>query len=207
MTSKSSPRHARPAIPAKAHGQEQTKPDATIIVAIIGILGTLATVIFAFPPFIRWVDSVWFPSPTSTVTIAVPAAAATETLLPPATDNGTPFAFPVETSIPTFTPIPPRMVVVTWANKYAGDVPLTVKFSAEDSYMEFSDGSRAYCTPSTCTFVWSVFNVTLNGVVATPQSWRESFTYTFYKEGLYYVKVTVCQGGVCADGQIQVEGR
>lgn len=105
------------------------------------------------------------------------------------------------------TPAPPTMVVVLWANKYGGNLPLSVKLTAENSYMQFYDGTKIYCTSSICTFIWSVIDVNNNRIVATPTPGQESFTYTFYKQGLYFVRVTVCLGSNCSSTEIQFEGR
>ncbi len=190
----------------------------TVIASILALAGVLIGALFAFPPVIAYFEHtptvtptvITVPSDTPTILI-IPSETSTEipkasaTVLP--TETFTPSPEPTFTSVPTATPVPPKMMVATWANKYAGAVPLVVKFTAENSYVEFADGTRSYCSLSTCTFTWSVVNVAFNTYLATPQPWRESFTFTFPKRGLYYVKVTVCQSDICAVGQIQVEGR
>jgi hypothetical protein len=199
--------------------KRKKKIDNTIKVAIIGAAATVFVGFLGFGPISRWFEERLFPSPTPTSVVVTltdtptntitPSAAFTDT--PSATFMPTPSEMPTpsatSTETPTATPVPPQMIVVTWANKYAGDVPLAIKFAAKNSYVQFADGTKSYCTPSTCTFTWSVEKAIPQNVIATPRLWQESFAYTFNKEGLYYVKVTVCQNGICGSSQIQIQGR
>jgi hypothetical protein len=188
----------------------------TVVASILTMAGVIIAALFNFPPVIDYFER----TPTFTATLILPSDTPTVVLIPSETSTETPTAsatsFPTETftispeptftSTPTPTLIPPKMVVAIWANKYAGNVPLTIKFSAEDSYVEFSDGTKLNCLPSTCSFTWDVMDRTNDRIIATPRPWQESFAYTFYKKGLYSVRVTVCQNGICGEGQIQVEG-
>ena len=184
-------------------------------IAIIGSVVTFAGVVFGFPPFSRWVDAQLFPSLTPTSVIFMPSDTPTFTAIPSATFTNMPFTtftpVPSETfmpsPMPTETPIPPQMMIVLRANKYGGETPLNVQFSAEGSYVQSADGTKSYCTHSTCTYTWTVAYTNDQRIVATPRAWQETFAYNFSRRGLYYVKVTVCQGSICGSSNIQVEGR
>jgi hypothetical protein len=182
-----------------------------IVTAIIGCISAV-TVAFLGSPVVPYL----FPlTSTPTFTLVLPSDTPTHTAIPSATFTDTltvvatltPSETPTPSPTSTETPIPPKMVVVLWANKYAGNVPFTAQFSAADSYVQLPDGTKSYCTPSTCTFTWAVHYADNQQVIATPMPWRETFASTFYRETLYYIQVMVCQGDICGSGQTQVEGR
>jgi hypothetical protein len=185
-----------------------------IVIVAVAIIGCISAVTVAFlgSPVVPYLLPL---TSTPTFTSVPPSDTPTHTAIPSATFTDTPTVVatltPSETPTPsptsTETPVPPKMVVVLWANKYGGNVPFTAQFSAADSYVQLPDGTKSYCTPSACTFTWAVYYADNQQAVATPMSWRETFASTFYRETLYYIQVTVCQGDICGSGQTQVEGR
>ncbi|MFZ5878208.1 MAG: hypothetical protein ACOY0R_02445, partial [Chloroflexota bacterium] len=226
MTHRSTP-HAKPTSDSGIRRRKrQKKLNDAVIAAFIGAAATIIVAFLGFPPLIQLAQAKWFPTLTSTVAVS---ATPTDTFTPSATCTETPYAsvtpFPSETvvqvvtetiSIPptstetstsTSTPVPPKMVIETWANRYAGAVPLTVQFRVKESYVLFPDGSRSYCSLSACSYEWSVFFATSNKMVTTPQPWQDTFGFTFTNVGLYHVVVRVCQGKICGEAVIPIEGR
>jgi hypothetical protein len=192
--------------------------DTAILVAAIGaaatVLAALIGSIFAFPPIQHWFETKMFP-PTPTVTASVTS---TETaILTVLSETPSATWFPTETVIPsvtstlTFTPspapVPPKMVIKPWANRYGGEVPFNIQFGVNGSYVEYADGERSYCSSSVCKYYWSVILVPSNKIIATPQPWQETFGFSFTKVGLYKVVVKICQENICGEYEFQVEGR
>lgn len=185
---------------------------AVVIVAVVGCLSAVTVALLDSPVVPRLLPPTSTIPPTLTpvdtpTDTAIPSA--THTFMPSAEPTSTPYIIPTLTATltPSDTPVPPRMVVIPWANKYGGEVPLKVQFSVRGSYVELADGTRSYCVPTTCSYTWSVLFTTMNQIVSTPKPWQETFAFTFNKKGLYHIEVTVCQGDICGSARIQVEGR
>lgn len=186
---------------------------AVVIVAVVGCLSAVTVALLDSPVVPRLLPPTSTIPPTLTPPVDTPTytavPSATHTFMPSTEPTSTPYIIPTLTATltPSDTPVPPRMVVIPWANKYGGEVPLKVQFSVRGSYVELEDGTRSYCTPSTCSYTWSVVFTTMNQIVSTPKPWQETFAFTFNKKGLYHIEVTVCQEEVCGSTRIQVEGR
>jgi hypothetical protein len=181
-----------------------------IVVSVIGAAATIGGAVLGFPPLIQAVQQRWFPTPTivaseiSTSTLPPPFFTETPsaTFSPAATF--TPSATATITLAPTQTPIPPKMVIRHSANRLAGPVPVNIQFSVNGSYVEFSDGTRSYCSSTTCIYDWSVF---WGDEVIESRRWQDTFGFLFKKIGLYRVCVKVCQGSICGEYEFQIEGR
>ncbi|MBI5296954.1 MAG: hypothetical protein HY869_15845 [Chloroflexi bacterium] len=186
---------------------------AGIVIAVIGCLSAVTVALLDSPVVSQLLPPTSTIPPTLTPPVDTPpdtaVPSATHTFMPSAEPTSTPYIIPTLTATltPSDTPVPPRMVVIPWANKYGGPVPLKVQFSVRGSYVELADGTRSYCAPSTCSYTWSVLFTTMNQIVSTPKPWQETFAFTFNKKGLYHIEATVCQGDICGSARIQVEGR
>lgn len=185
---------------------------ATIIVALIGLAGTLIGVLFDFQPFSRLFDT----SATATLTITPTftlTATETTTLQPSPTPT---FTFTLtETLTPTatftqisptatFTPTPGLsigMQVKITANQLRGNAPLNVTLSAKDSFVRAPDGNIFECRRGGCSYIWYVY---LNGEqFIEPQKTGGTLELKLGKRGNYFVSVYICHGAdapTCGSG-------
>lgn len=166
-----------------------------VFAAILGLLGTFLTLVFNFPPFVRLFD----PTPTSMPTSVV------ETITPPWLDVQTPIptttlALPFSTetlpasSSPT-TGLPLGMQVILTATRTQGQVPLSVRFDARDSFLRTADGTIYEC--GACNYTWTVRESGL--YVLGPKETDGTLEYKFTRRGTYFVSVTVCRAGSVVD--------
>lgn len=185
---------------------------AAIIVALIGLAGTLIGVVFDFQPFERIFDS----KPTGTPTLT-PSYTPTETFIPTLEPSFTPTSTftPTETLTPTFTftPIPPTstftlapglpigMQVKVIANPSRGRPPLKVNLDARDSYLRAPNGEIFECRNGACKYTWYL---TVTGGQPEEQTFKSgSIQLTFDRRGTYYINVYICHGSdnpTCASG-------
>jgi hypothetical protein len=217
MNQHTNPRDQKPPDSPMVHRQKRNKRiNDTIIIALIGAISTILTTVIVsslgFGPFARFVEQKWFPSPTPTNGVALSTATALPLDVPtPYTSFITVTIEPVSAPVmptdtlapPTETPVPPKMMVVVQANKRGGSTPLAVKFNAVDSFLQFVDGRQSKCDQYNCKYTWSIYDPDKK-IVGGPIEWRESYSYTFSRPGLYMVKVSICQGDVCGDGSITI---
>ena len=171
-----------------------------IVVAIIGLTGTIAVAWFGY------MATRPEPTPTPMFTVtAIPSAtllftdipatftampSATFTPFPSATNTVTATAVPTE----TVTLLPqPKLIVLLQANKSSGKAPLSVKLDARESYLTDYDGQRFVCRNGTCHYIWKVY---ANGqqIGRSVTGSGGTFDYKFGKKGIYTVTVWVCRG-------------
>lgn len=169
-----------------------------IIVAIITSIGVVIVALLTFPPVINYFQKT--PTPTSTASpyptlTTVPSAVPAEAVGP----STAPSAFPV-----TDTPLPPssEVNVVLLPNRVGGPPPLNIQINARQSFVKSPDGSTTTCMQSACSFVWSIYQG--DQVIYGPREWEGTFSYTFKSAGMYFIKVKVCRGTVCGNGEIQI---
>lgn len=191
-------------MPDKKKTQKQ-KIDPTVIVAVIGLIGTILTLMLTFEPLKHWWETRLNPPAASTpipisetVEIApsetsasmpsvVPAPAFTETFTPPAT-------LP-----PTLTQPPgPGAMTAQIASNYSEIKPLlAVTFNAASSFVAYPDGSVETCEfAHVCAYTWDVRERN-GGTIYGPEVGGSKFSYTFAKKGEYTVVAYVCRGQAC----------
>ncbi|MCC6297739.1 MAG: hypothetical protein IT314_00460 [Anaerolineales bacterium] len=182
----------------------------TIIVAIIGLIGTLAGLLLNFGPFVNR-----FNTPIPPTTASIPTLMPTVSFTPEPTSILTLIVTPTETLTPTatFTPtLPPEaltptsslpigMQVKVTSNPPGGKAPLTVKFDARDSFVRAPDGTLFECRKGGCSYIWYVYK---NGEqFRDPQKTNGTLELRLEKHGNYFVSVYICHGAdapTCGSG-------
>lgn len=164
------------------------KIDPTVLVALIGLVGTIVGVLLAFPPFQR----VFEPKPTATteptLTITVEPIF-TETYTPMFTETFTLVPATETASVTSEPQLPIGMQVSLIANQTRGKVPLKVRLNTKDSF--FRDHSGAVFPCGACNYTWQVR--TGGNILFGPQKGEATFEYTFRDRGTYFVTVVVCR--------------
>lgn len=191
---------------SKRGAQDKPKIDPAVMVAIIGLTGTLITVLLGFEPIKHWWENQLNP-PTVPVSTAMPNTETTEPA-PKTAEPVAPSSNPPVTDASTITPpaatstwtLPPASGVMTAQIVYnygVGNAPLTTTFNASSSSVAHPDGKVETCEfAHVCTYSWDVRNK--NGaVIHGPEVGESKFSYTFAKKGEYTVVVYVCRGQAC----------
>jgi hypothetical protein len=193
-----------------SHEAKKRGPDATVMVAIITVIGTIMVALFNFPPFLRLFDP--NPSPTPSPTLDTSTASLASAISPTLTE----IILPVETSTPeiissntvTLSPTPSiaaEMFVSIVASRTTGRAPLTVRFDAKGSYVKAPDGKIFECSKGACRYIWSIL---LNGQeVARPDVTGGTMDFRFEETGTYLTSVYICHGSkspTCGNGFIFV---
>ena len=180
---------------------------AAIIVAIIGLIGTLAGL---FLNYLQWSSSLATPVPTAN---NPPVAVFTPSSLPTLTDPSSPTPVQVvplteaptldvlsSTATPTSSAAA-RMYVKIAANQTTGKVPLTVKLDARNSYVQAPDGTIFGCSKGACRYRWSI---SLGGqAIALPNPGEGTLNFKFQEKGTYVISVYICHGSespTCGNG-------
>lgn len=184
-----------------------SKIDSTIIVALIGVVGVIASAVLASPLIEKWL----FPTPTPTAT---PLSSPPTSPLPSAADPvgatftpGVTLLLPTPTFTATLTPAPgDTMFASLQASMDEGKAPLNVNFDARSSYIRFADGTTATCGDSLlCSFTFAVY---LNGKTQiTVDNKSGLYSHTFSGKGQYFVTLYVCRGNTCDDDGVGVNVR
>lgn len=166
-----------------------SKIDPTVLVALIGLMGTIVGVLLAFPPFQRVFDpkSTATTEPTLTTVTAEPVATEAHTLV--LTDT---FTLVPATETASVTPepqLPVGMQVSLIANQTRGRIPLNVKFNTKNTI--FRDATGAVFPCGACNYTWQVR--TGGNILFGPQKGEATFEYTFRDRGTYFVTVVICR--------------
>lgn len=172
--------------------------DSGVLIAIIGLIGTITVALIAFPPIQNWWNNRLNPTPipiffiTETFTPSVPET-------PIFTLEFTSTTSPTETIMPPFIETPTTitnsqtMFPQMTASASEGKVPFTVNFNAKGSYVDVQGGDDLFCTfENVCNYTWSV-RLDGNNVYG-PTLGGSAFSYTFSSKGSYIVVVNVCRG-------------
>ena len=165
------------------------KIDPTVLVAIIGLVGTIVGLLLAFPPFQRVFD------PKSTATIE--PTHATVTVESIATETHTlviteTFTLVPATETASVTPqpqLPVGMQVSLVANQTRGKIPLKVRLNTKDSFFRDPSGTVFPC--GACNYTWQVR--TRGNIIFGPQEGQATFEYTFRDRGTYFVTIVICR--------------
>lgn len=188
----------------KTNTKEEKKRglEATIWVAIITAIGTIAVALISSPLFEKWLEPKPTPSPATLLS--------TPTILPAATQvNETVLAVPNTSTIEVATPIiatiaapeatatptsnaPAVMHVIVTSNQTTGKAPLVVRFDARGSYVQAPDGTIYECRKGACRYSWYIL---LNGQqFARPDTTGGTLEFKFQKKGIYSISVYICHG-------------
>lgn len=167
----------------------------TVVVALIGLFGTLAGIGENSEPTytpVPALDSI--PSSTATVFLSD-----TSTLGPIFIASA---ETPSATLVATQNPVGVMYVELT-ANQVRGRNPLIVNFDARASYLLAPDGTKFEC--GACDYFW---RIRINGVdIFGPEKTDGKLEYNFGGKGTYYVSVYVCRSGSdteCAGSGIEI---
>lgn len=190
---------------------------ATVMVAIIGLIGTLISQLFDFGPFLSLFATttptlIRINSPmaddTPTKTPAFVFSEPTNTFTSPPTES--PSFTVTATEIPpatwTVTPTPPvGMDVQLITDITSGSSPLTVNFDARGSFLRDANGMIYKCGGGPCNYTWYVYK---DGNLAyqSDRGGNGTFKYKFGRSGDYRVIVRVCRGQADSDCAYDGEG-
>jgi len=178
--------------------------DKTVLVALIGMIGTVVVGLLSSPLFTNWLASEPTSVPTAT---AIPADLATATeyftsapIIVVVTSTEEP-----QVVLPTFTPVPAdtpkpspepeidNMTVILVSSADEGKAPFRVNFDARTSYVKFADGSTAACGNNAfCSYVFAIYRD--SSLVEKISNNTGTLSYTFGTRGQYFVTVYVTRG-------------
>jgi len=133
----------------------------------------------------------------------------TNTLLPTSTYTNTPRPTSTNTLRPTFTntprptailtPAPTKLVAFVTFNSTNKSAPVTINFNAENSYLEYKDGSQKKCYKLGCEYKWAF----PDGVGYDFPS-ASIMPFRFTRSGTFKGYVTVCWQGICGDAVFSI---
>lgn len=156
------------------------------------------TLTLTHPPFTATTTVFTF-TPSSTFT-KTPSPTATNTLFPTSTNTPRPTFTYTPPPTATLTPRPtvvltPRPVTliafVTWTSR-TESAPVTISFNAENSLLEYEDGTREECYKLACEYKW-VFPDDV--IFDFPSASIVPFRFT--RSGVFNISVTVCWHNIC----------
>lgn len=174
--------------------------DPTIVVALIGLVGTITVTLLNLQAIQTWWDN-----RLNATAVPVTPTGIVDTSNPISSE--TPIEIPVidpaplitETSFPSETPTLISLATMNAGLVYnyaTGKVPLQVTFNAHSSYLSYQDGTIETCDFSNvCSYSWEVRQGSTP--IYGPESGGSVFSYTFGKKGNYTVVVYVCRGAIC----------
>jgi hypothetical protein len=189
-------------------GKPKTKDNSNtaIIVAVIGVIGTIIAALLSSPLLGKWSGPV---VPTATPTEFVTATpfimVVTSTELPvtPPTSTLTPTPENTATASPSPEPKVDKMTAILEATKLTGKSPLRVNFDARTSYADFAVGNNATCGNNPfCSYVFTVYRDSKFEDRISNNTGL--LLYTFNGKGQYFVNVYVCRGGTCEDDGVTI---
>lgn len=184
------------------------KIDPTVVVAIIGLIGTITVAFLGFSPFINWLNFKLTPTPTNTIETPILLSTETPTSTVEFTPNETETFTPPPPDTPTVTASnPEKMTALLRVSANSGKAPFQVNFNAQDSFITFTNGTTSSCfnNPNACTFTWTV---SLGGkIVYGPKDGGAGFSYKFEKKGVYFVTVTICRGYTCNNSSTAIDSK
>lgn len=192
------------------NGHDKPHPSSAVIIAIVGMVGTVIVAMLGSPIIERLLFPT--PAPSSTPTVFV-----SETLTMPlqaTLESETPviIIIPTETLMPMITasPLPDvaeeKMTVIFLGNPLDGKAPMRANFNARESFVTLPDGSSIMCgVMRLCHYA---FKIMLDGKVVTEDSNTDGlYSYMFGKRGVYTVTVYVCRDDICGGSQVMVNVR
>lgn len=174
--------------------------DPTIVVALIGLVGTITVTLLNLQAIQTWWDNRLNATavpvmPTGIVDTSNPISSETPTEIPVID----PAPLITETSFPSETPTLISLATMNAGLVYnyaTGKPPLQVTFNAHSSYLSFPDGTTETCEFSNvCSYTWEVRQGSTP--IYGPATSEGKFAYTFQNSGEYTVVVTVCRGSIC----------
>jgi hypothetical protein len=131
-------------------------------------------------------------TPTLRPTRTFTALPSTSTTIPTYTPRPTATLTPSPTKI--LTPSPTKLVAFVTFNSTNKSAPVTINFSAENSYLEYEDGAQKMCYKLGCEYKWAF----PDGVGYDFPS-ASIMPFRFTRSGTFKGYVTVCWQGICGD--------
>lgn len=175
--------------------------DPTVIVAFITVTGTILVALLNYDPIKTWWNARLNPTPTSsfieTFPPPPPELSTGETISiasPISIESATPFL--TDTPLATQSLDVGEMIAQLTYNYAIGNIPLTITFNAQSSYVSYKNGTIDNCKfKNVCSYSWDVRQ---GGTpIYGPESGGSVFSYTFAKKGDYTIVVYVCRGTIC----------
>ena len=189
---------------------EKRRVDPTILVALIGAIGTIIVALLNSSLIEKWLLS--DPTPTLTMTVSpntpwlLEYSTATPIVIQATHTWETPAAPPTFTPTADSTPATAghQMSVVLQSSLDEGKAPLKVNFDARESFVTFADGGPSVCGMNRfCSYDFEVY---CNSKFIKRMSNNDGLlSYNFGAKGIYFVSVYVCRGEVCDDDGVTVD--
>lgn len=190
----------------KGKPKPKDNSNTAIVVAVIGIIGTIIAALLGSPLLERWIGpAVPTATPTEFVTATpfIVVVTSTEPPVTPPTTTLTPTLENTATASSSPEPKVDKMTAILEATKLTGKSPLNVNFDARTSYADFAVGNNATCGNNPfCSYLFTIYHD--SKIVERISNNTGMLRYTFNGRGQYFVNVYVCRGGTCEDDGVTI---